>query len=304
MYQLTKINHQNNLLDYYELKNSVVLCKIFPNLGASIQELTIANTEVIQGIDAEESQLPYYRRYYPSSFLFPFPGRVSQGSYEYKGTRYQLPTNEGGRDNAIHGFIAEAPFELVEHSLGDEDAFLNFQYSYEGNYEGFPFPAQLNIGYQFIGRKLHVTFKITNTGTSSFPFGLGWHPYFIAEKLETSKLKFQASKQLTADEHQIPTGAKPNEFKSTIESQVLDDGFLLDDRGVIFNATAYDLRMETFVTNHQYLQLYTPPSRRSIAIEPMTCEPNAFNSEKGLLELAAGEVFEWDIRLQFRMLYE
>lgn len=301
MFQLEKIPHQNRLLDYYQLQSDEVSCKIFPNLGATLQFLNLFNIDIIKGIEAQESDLPYYRRYYPSSFLFPFPGRIEGGNYDYHGTTYQLPTNESGRDNAIHGFIAEAPFELVEQSLGDAEAILNFEYQYNGNYPGFPFPAKLNIRYEFSVQNVDITFSITNTGKSSFPFGLGWHPYFEAENLETSSLKFNASKQLTADENQIPTGTKPNEFKSTIGAQELDDGFILETPKVIFNSTSYNMEMDADVEGHNYLQLYTPPNRTSIAIEPMTCEPNVLNSGKGLLELTPEETFEWKIQLGFRI---
>ncbi len=40
---------------------------------------------------------------------------------------------------------------------------------------------------------------------------------------------------------------------------------------------------------YEYVQLYTAPDRNSIAIEPMTCEPNAFNNKMGLKILAPKE---------------
>jgi aldose 1-epimerase len=299
MFQLIKIHHQNSLLDYYELHNSIVSCKIFPNLGASIQQLTVASTEIIQGMTAQESDLPYFRRYYPSSFLFPFPGRTAGGNYEYRGIKYQLPSNESGRNNAIHGFIAEAPFKLIKQNLGDKEASIVFQFEYDGTYPGFPFPAQLNVTYKLSANQLEVKVSVINTGTSTFPFGLGWHPYFEAENLTASTLKFDTSQQLTVDENQIPSGTKPNEFKTTIGEQELDDGFILNGATVTFNSTLYDMQMNVEAKDHNYLQLYTPPKRTSIAIEPMTCEPNVLNSGNGLLELAPDESFEWRIQLRF-----
>ncbi|KAA3635266.1 MAG: hypothetical protein DWQ02_10115, partial [Bacteroidetes bacterium] len=37
-----------------------------------------------------------------------------------------------------------------------------------------------------------------------------------------------------------------------------------------------------------YLQVYTPPHRNSIAIEPMTCPPDVYNNGVGLIELIPG----------------
>ena len=41
-----------------------------------------------------------------------------------------------------------------------------------------------------------------------------------------------------------------------------------------------------------YLQLYIPPDRSSIAIEPMTCSVDAFNNGDGLIILEVAEVIK------------
>ena len=234
MFRLEKVNHQNSLLDYYHLQSAEVSCNIYPNLGASLQQFSIQKIEIIQGIQPLESDLPYYRRYYPSSFLFPFPGRIAGGNYEYAGTKYQLKTNETDRDNAIHGFIAEASFKLIKQDLGDEIATLNFEYLYLGNEEGFPFPSKVNIIYQISKTSLKINLQINNTGENSFPFALGWHPYFLSQDVAKSELYFQSQEQLITNKNQIPTGTKPIRFKSIIGDQVLDDTYLLKNSVIQF----------------------------------------------------------------------
>ena len=300
MFSINKVSNSNPLLDYYHLRGENISCNIFPNLGASIQELQFGGFDVIRGIQAQESDLPFFRRYYPSSFLFPFPGRVAGGTYEYQGKHYQLPTNEGGRDNAIHGFLAEAPFELVQKNMNQEMALLDFQYQYDGSEQGFPFPTQINIIYEITNKGFQFTLKIINTGNSSFPFGLGWHPYFASENLAAATLDFQAIEQLVVDENQIPTGAEPNQFISPIGNQQLDTSYLLSNSMIRFSSHYYNMNLRTLFVEKEYLQLYTPPSRNSIAIEPMTCEPNAFNSHKGLQELAPNASYQWSVQVDLQ----
>ena len=74
-----------------------------------------------------------------------------------------------------------------------------------------------------------------------------------------------------------------------------DNTFLLLDDPVIFNTEHYNLQMKCSIN---YLQLYTPDHRQSIAIEPMTAEPNAFNSGNGLSILNPTEHFNWQINLK------
>jgi len=302
MFTVQEIQHTNPLFKSFHIHNSQVSCKIYPNLGASLQQFSIRQVEIIQGVHSLESDLPYYRRYYPSSFLFPFPGRIANGKYEFEGTAYQLDKNEGGRDNAIHGFLAEASFTLAHQELNNDFAKLNFQHSYQGGEKGFPFPADIHIVYEISETIVNITVKITNTGESSFPFGLGWHPYFLAQNLGESTLNFESNQQLTVDKNQIPNGTEPTHFKPTIGNQVLDDTYLLNNSEIHFSTQAYQMHMNTFSTKKNFLQLYIPPDRKSIAIEPMTCAPDVFNYNNGLLELAPNETYDWSISMDFKIL--
>ena len=301
MFQIHTVQNSEKLLKYFHLSNETVHCKIFPNLGASLQQFSIGEVDIIQGIEPKESELPYFRRYYPSVFLFPFPGRIAGGKYEYDGKVYQLSVNETSKGNAIHGFLAEASFELIEQELKNDSAILNFQYSYLGHEKGFPFPADINIIYEVSNSSLNITMRIKNIGDHSFPFGLGWHPYFLAKNLAESELKFQSDLQLTNNENQIPTGTKLITFKSTIGNQILDDTYLLNDSKIHFSTEEYQMSMNTFSTQENFLQLYIPPDRKSIAIEPMTCAPDVFNYRKGLLKLGSKLTYDWKIQIDFKL---
>ena len=301
MFSIRNVPNSNPLLEYFHLSSEKVSCKIYPNLGASLQQFSIGQTKIIQGIEPLESDLPYFRRYYPASFLFPFPGRIAGGRYEYEGKAYQLPINEKDKGNAIHGFLAEASFELIQQELNNDSATLTFQYSYQGNEKGFPFPADIHIIYEISETTVNITLKVTNTGENTFPFGLGWHPYFLAENLAESELKFQSYLQIVNNDNQIPIDTEPIQFKSLIGDQTLDDTYLLSNSNILFSTQAYEMRMDTFPTQENFLQLYIPPDRKSIAIEPMTCVPDVFNYKKGLLELSPNESYHWNIQLSFQI---
>ena len=44
-----------------------------------------------------------------------------------------------------------------------------------------------------------------------------------------------------------------------------------------------------FLKKWNFLQVFTPPHRQSIALEPMTCNIDAFNNQDGLKMLAPKE---------------
>jgi aldose 1-epimerase len=137
------------------------------------------------------------------------------------------------------------------------------------------------------------------------PFGEGWHPFFGFNKaVDHLSLKFNAEELILVDQRLIPTGKKIkydhfNQLRK-IEDTKFDSCFkLAADQGKHISEL-YDpdndltvlLWQETGENRYNYLQVYIPPSRLSIALEPMTCNIDAFNNGEGLQILEPGQIYE------------
>jgi len=48
--------------------------------------------------------------------LFPFPGRIRDSAYEFGGKRYTLTASGMNSGNAIHGFVMNRPWEVVDQN--------------------------------------------------------------------------------------------------------------------------------------------------------------------------------------------
>src|SRR5210317_1425843 len=105
MFYIEEFNHRNPLKNYIAVFNKTMSCKIYPDLGASLQSLTVKNVEIIYGIDSLLEPSDVYT-VHPSALLFPFPGRIDNGRYSYDKKQYHLKQNEQNRANAIHGLVA------------------------------------------------------------------------------------------------------------------------------------------------------------------------------------------------------
>ena len=81
-----------------------------------------------------------------------------------------------------------------------------------------------------------------------------------------------------------------------LKERQLDDAFLLKEEQVVLHTAQYSLKIQ--LPDTSYLQLYTPPDRKSIAIEPMNCIANAFNNGIGLKLLKPGEEFNWEVKIE------
>ena len=306
MYIIEVVKNQNSLLNQIVIKNERLKfhSAIYPNLGASLQKLTSNNTEIINGISNTVEGLNDYKNTYKSAFLFPFPNRISEGKYEFGQTKYELDCNEKALNNALHGHIYNKQFSIKSIETSENNAIVSLFYTDEGKTNGFPFPYRLEIIYAFSPKKIAITFQVFNSGEKSFPFGIGWHPYFKTSNLKSSSLDFEGETQYLLDERMIPQREILLKFKTplTIEDTFLDDCFITNKPQVYFKCDTYSIGIDSSPKSKKnYLQVYTPPTKDCVAIEPMTCAPNAFNNKNGLQVLEANANFEWQINLLYQL---
>ena len=300
MISLKEIANKNTNLNYIHIFGHNVSCKIFPNLGASIQELTFNDINIIHGIDISEKGLVSYKEAYQSAILFPFVGRIPNGEYVFENRNYRFETNETNRSNALHGLIYNKPFKVDYCDISNSKASVQLSYCSDGNLKGFPFKFELKVFYIISNEDLKIDFKILNQDANSFPFGLGWHPYFKTDDLSSSTISFSSKEKLVCNEQMIPLKTTNNTEPSTfmINNKLFDDTFILLKNEVYFKTNNYKIKMNFKNPHKSFLQIYTDLDRKSIAIEPVTSAPNAFNNKMGLLVLKPNKTYHWNIKLK------
>ena len=298
--QINKISHSNELLDHIHIHHKHLSVKIFPKLGGSVQELIVDGTRIIDGITIDESGLDDYANSYKSAVLFPFPNRIKDGAYQYLDNAYQLDINEKSLNNALHGLVFDKTFQLTGSEMHEERAKLELTYKSDGTLPGFPFRFKLKLIYRisFQGG-LSLTFKIKNTDTGPFPYGMGWHPYFYTNNLASALISIPAQDFYSSDKRGLPQepvlAQLPPEFE--LDDKNFDDAFSLKNPRCDLKTDTYDVSLGFKYPEGTYLQVYTPPHRNNIAIEPMTCLANSFNNKIGFSELAPKKSDTWRIDL-------
>ena len=132
------------------------------------------------------------------------------------------------------------------------------------------------------------------------PMGFGWHPYFKIDTSAIDNLKMQLPdcRLVELDERMMPTGETMPFYTfselTTIGNKRFDNCFILENsesrRATIhLQSEAKTLSIWQETAAFPYFQIYTPEHRQSIAIEPMTCNIDAFNNENGLWVLDSEE---------------
>ena len=291
-----KINH-NKDLNILEIKDSKkqLFGKIHLNDGASLQELTLGGHEIITDLSPIK-----YATTYASSILFPFANRVKDGRYNFNDKEFHLETNHEEEQNALHGFVYNKVFKTLKQDVSEAHAEIVLGYIEQNKSIGFPFTYNIEVTYKFHEDNLNLSLLVKNTDTSTFPFTIGWHPYFLSKNLYKSEVRFDSKQQLEIGTRNITTGVKT--FNSSdafkIKDKQLDDCWILNSETIQFYTPSYKIAINSSEKNN-FLQLYTPPKANNIAIEPTTGVSDSFNNKIGLQTLDPNESYKitWDLKI-------
>lgn len=276
-------------------------------VGGGLREYRVRGNDVVAGYGEHEMA-----RDGRGQVLAPWPNRIDGGRYAWRGVGYQLPLTEPERQTAIHGLVRWAWWQVDQQADGCAIArhVLPAQ-------TGYPFTLLLEVVYELEDDGLHVTTHAANLGTEPAPFGLSFHPYFTVgtATLDDATLHVPASTHIQVDARGIPTGNRPEKHPfrspSPLAGHVLDDCYAFldrDDTGVAHVSLAAQdgsRRVTLWMDDaFDYVMVYSgdrleeSERRRSIAIEPMTCPPNAFASGEGVITLEPSQprTFRWGVR--------
>lgn len=284
--------------------------EIISGFGAVINKYMIENgsglNSITDGYETEDDLINNCLKVFKGVKLFPFTNRIRNGNYKFKGNDYQLYINFPHENNSIHGLLLDKKFDVVQANSNDYMSILGLQYRYDKNEKGFPFVFDLRLNFIFTkDSNLRLETIITNPGTDSLPVVDGWHPYFtFGKQIDDIQLELPSEYVLEVDEQMIPNGrfTEYNDFNKIkkIGPTNFDNCFKMKLTEYIVKTRLIDLSsmsgievwQEVGDKRYNYAQIYIPPSRKSIAVEPMTGPPDAFNSGKDLVVLESSGILK------------
>jgi aldose 1-epimerase len=269
-------------------------------VGGGLRKYSVDGRDVLDGYGADEVCSSGR-----GQVLIPWPNRLEDGQYEFGGARNQVPLDEPERRNAIHGLVRWSAWTRAEQ----EPNRVVMEHLLQPR-PGYPFSLALSIEYVLSDEGLAVRSTAANAGATPCPFGAGAHPYLTVgtPTVDSAILKAPGRGALRTDDRAIPTGKesiedteydfrRPRQIGATRLDHTFTD--LERDEDGLARVQLHDSETGTGLTvwadeSYPYLQLFTGDGlpdveRRSLAVEPMTCAPNAFRSGAGLIVLGPGE---------------
>lgn len=294
MFEIKHIQERTKGCDYLEIKNLELSVHGIINLnqGASLVDLTLNNKRLISAEGLE------YKTHYNSAILFPFVNRLKNGQYTFENQAYQLPLNKPEEGNSIHGLVYNKTFEVFETKSDLDSLAITLHFKDDYGIEGFPFKYSMYLTYKFCQDSLSLNVKVINNDEKSFPFSLGWHPYFMVEEKNEAEVIINGYSEMEFDSNLNIKLKEIQHSNIKISTKDLDNCYKLYSKELIFRNSNYAFKM-LFEDEDNFLQLYTPKNLNIIAIEPQTGIANCFNNEIGQQILKTNESYQkgWKLKL-------
>jgi aldose 1-epimerase len=275
-------------------------------VGGGLRTYRVAGQDILDGYEAGEV-CPGAA----GQVLAPWPNRIRDGRYTFEGEAYQLPQSEPALHNASHGLVRWVPWQAV--SVAPSEVTLACLLAAQ---PGYPWSLHLTTTWSIGSDGLRGRHTATNLSADVAPFGLGLHPYLRLPgvPVDALRLSVPGRSRLLTDARRLPIGAARvagSEYDFTeareIGDTLLDTAFGdIPSSGSTVTLSTVDGGDSVSVWADEafrWWQVYTgdtlpaPRTRRSVAVEPMTCPPDAFASGRDLVALAPGETWQgtWGI---------
>ena len=280
---------------------------VITEVGATLRGFSVDGRDVVRGFGVQD-MISGGR----GQNLIPWPNRIRDGRYTFNGATQQLALTEPARHNASHGLARYLPWVLIDKQA---DAVTNRVRIHPQ--PGWPGTLESTITHQLTQDGLMVTVEATNLGATELPFGYGAHPYLTVGEstVDEIALTVPAASYLEVDDDRLlPLKLSP------VQGTAYDlrDGRVLGSMSL--DTAMTDLARDSdgrwrvrLVLGDRYAELWGDETMRwtqvftggpkrdgSLAVEPMTCGPDAFNAgptHDDMRLLAPGETFvgQWGI---------
>ena len=280
-------------------------------VGATLDSLTYNGRDLVLPNPSQGPMLLYR-----GAIVAPWPNRVGDGRYSWDGHELQLPLTEPERGNALHGLMSFHAYEEFDASEA-RSSWGAILYPTPG----YPFLLQIQVEYTLDAEAgLTTTLTARNIGHAAAPFGACPHPYLVAGDgtVDDWTLEVEAAQVLEVDERLLPTGLAGVDAGSELDfcggaplkGCFLDHAFtsLARDADGVCRVRVRDASGQgtqlSFGAELPWLQVHTGDrpepqwNRQGLAVEPMSCPPDAFRSGTDLIRLEPEQdvTLAWTIR--------
>lgn len=274
------------------------------------------------------------------AILLPYPNRIrGKLSADGKtidtmidGKMMSLPANWKGKKpgaevHAMHGLIMSAHFEDVKEHNGPTESVVS-ALLHGGNFDGH-WPSKTDVGVRFVLKSdaLDIIVTAKNVGNERLPMAISFHPYFHFPSGQRAQARLHVPADMRAIVNNyddvfptgkiVPVKGTPYDFTAPQGAALgatlyMDDCFTDVKRNSAGNAVVtiadpaarYGLRLIAMSPEVKAFQVYAPPDKDYIVVEPQFNLADPFNTKiwgkrnTGMVFLQPGQSVSWHVRLE------
>ena len=269
-------------------------------LGASLRSLEHGDRPLVVPF-AVDAMRPVFR----GALLAPWPNRVVDGRYTFDGEEQQLPLTEPDRGHALHGLLGWADWQVADPGdTTDDTVTLTTELAPSA---GYPHRVVVEARYALTDDGLTTTVTARSRYDRA-PYGVSAHPYLTAggASLDATVLTLPADRYVeTEGERLLPAGERDvtdapwPDFRTAtpIGDTQVDHAFTglvreADGRARVRLEGPDGFAVEmSWGPELAWVQVHTADrpepelDRAGLAVEPMTCPPDAFSTGEDVVVL-------------------
>jgi aldose 1-epimerase len=240
---------------------------LLPDQGAAFAGLTHAGRDILvpvaPGRDPNAGD-------HGAFLMAPWAGRLDAGRITVAGREWRMPINRPDEGTSLHGLVRLQRWS-VETAAPDR-AVLSCALDHP------PFRCALRMEVALSTGGLFLSLALTNIGGAPTPMGMGWHPFLPRPR--GTRLRFAATTVFGRDARTLPIAPRPTAGIAGGDAVLedLDTHFAgWDGAAEITWPDGGSIALRADGAWRSNLQVFAPPLRRILCVEPVSHAPDAAN---------------------------
>jgi aldose 1-epimerase len=254
---------------------------IAPAMGGAIASFALDGVDVLRPTPAGALDV----RAHACWPLVPYSNRIARARLDFAERTHALARNFGDHPHSIHGVGWQRPWTIAAHDTASARLVLDYDAADEAA-RAWPWPFRATQSFALradaMGAVLAVRMTLANTGDDAFPFGAGFHPFFV--RTASTRLAFRAGGVWMTDATRLPTEFAPALDDGPFEpardpgAMTIDHVFAGWDGVALLRDEARSMAVTLNADRAlSFLVVYAPERANFLALEPVTHMTDAFN---------------------------
>jgi galactose mutarotase-like enzyme len=216
--------------------------------------------------------------------LFPSPGKLEADTWHAAGQSGQMKQ---------HGFARNLPWTVSDSGPTGSAAATLCLRSTPGTLSQYPWTFQAQLSFALAGQCLRITARVQNETSTTMPFALGYHPYFLVTDKQQVRIDTRATRAFDNVAKRTMPFRGFDLDAAEVDLQLLDHGS--SESALHFpDGSRISLSGSPEFT---HWVVWTLAGKDFVCVEPWTAPGNALNTGDRLFELEPGQQQECSLEI-------